>query len=160
LVSSSGSVQGNTQMELHLSHPNLHAKTEYVPSPHGDERLMSGTIYLGRCRPAQRGLTWLRFMRTPDGTGRYMCVVCCVVLCGAVCVCVCRKTTHHTPSPTHTHTHTRTLLLSPAAATYAERIRPPLEKPATASGTLNPLSRVLFILRSLYLCAIGPMPNI
>jgi len=48
----------------------------------------------------------------------------------------------------------------PQQHTYAMRNQPPLEKHATASGTLNPLSRVLFILRSLYLCAIGPVPSI
>jgi len=37
-------------------------------------------------------------------------------------------------------------------------MEPPTAEPAAASGTLNPLCRVLFTLRSIYLCAIGPVP--
>lgn len=38
--------------------------------------------------------------------------------------------------------------------------KPPTAEPVAASGTLNPLCRVLCTLRSVYLCAIGPAPVI
>ena len=52
----------------------------------------------------------------------------------------------------------------PEGAGHGERghtpTKPPTAEPAAASGTLNPLCRVLCTLRSVYLCAIGPAPVI
>ena len=41
----------------------------------------------------------------------------------------------------------------------ADQAAPLSTVPAEASGTFNPLCKVLCILQSLYLCSIGPMPD-
>ena len=41
----------------------------------------------------------------------------------------------------------------------AEQAAPLSTVPAEASGTFNPLCKVLCILQSLYLCSVGPMPD-
>jgi len=42
----------------------------------------------------------------------------------------------------------------------AEEAAPLSAVPAEASGTFNPLHKVLCILQSIYLCSVGPMPDV
>lgn len=68
---------------------------------------------------------------------------------------------HHLPLPHLSQPQQNTLLGLPSLRLCSTARTAPLSAaPAVASGTFNPLCKVLCILQSLYLCAIGLMPDV